>query len=812
MRILTKTTMLVSGISLGVLVSIVCARIIEQSIKSKSVDFRAATGIESTADASQVHDLINYSDSIVIDAILTILQSYYVDEDRALDSETIFFGALAYLSDHDEFEVKKTGRHSVQIERDGFSIRLNLQSIFNYESFLTNTIAVAGFINRFEKSQENSRGISSGSFKVLNAMMQHLDPHSRLLDEDEYKELRQGTEGAFGGLGVVVGMQDNVLTVIKPLPKSPAARAGIAGDDRIVFINNHSTFGTSLQSLVKHMRGEPGTEVKLSLLRQGEIAPRELSIRREIINVSSVESEILKIGSDNILKIFIESFSSRTAVEVSDAIDIAVRESNVSGIILDLRGNPGGLLDQAVKTSDIFLSNGKIVSTSGRRPEIEVAFKEKTDVNLPMIVLVDGNTASASEILAGALQDNNRAIILGQPTFGKGSVQTVFELPAEHALKLTIARYYTPNGRSIQSFGIIPDIWSQKIYKNSSNDNLLGNERYTNERYLSNSLLSESARSDSYTYKYYYIESDGDHELDLAKSIFERSLSEKVSGERFSLSRGSFLLAKTSKMLMMNAKLHSKASFQHLSDNYQIQWPIPEKLKVNKSDLSFTVDPISGSKGIREGDLINVRWRLRNLSNKPVKNLSVYLTSQDLQAPAKEKLLGTLKPRSVLSGSFPFEVSLEARDKPYKINIGVSTASNPVPIMQRRFLLKVESATKPKLFHSLKLVDGVGGVVQGVLEEGEKAFIEVEIENQSDVDAHHLYAMVSNFSGKQIQLSKEKIEIGILKRRSKTKVRFPVLGSSTLVSKKLHLGLTIDSKEHLLPLTKNHFVNAVSRN
>jgi len=294
---------------------------------------------------------------------------------------------------------------------------------------------------------------------AIRGMLQGLDPHSAYLAASEYQQLREGTRGEFGGLGIEVGMEDGFIKVIAPIDGTPADAAGIEPGDLIIRIDAQSVKGLDLQEAVERMRGDPGTEIGLSILREGEDAPIEITLERDIIQVESVRARMLEPGFGYLR---ISQFQSRTGEDVLEAVDELRHESgSLDGLVLDLRNNPGGVLDAAVGVADAFISNGVIVSTDGR---VESARNEFTatpnDVlnGAPLVVLVNAGSASAAEIVAGALQDQRRAVIMGEPTFGKGSVQTILPLRNGNAVKLTTARYYTPDGRSIQAEGIIPDV------------------------------------------------------------------------------------------------------------------------------------------------------------------------------------------------------------------------------------------------------------------------------------------------------------------------------------------------------------------
>lgn len=300
--------------------------------------------------------------------------------------------------------------------------------------------------------------------EAVNGMIKSLDPHSAYLTPDQYKELQVDTSGTFGGLGIVISMQNDQLTVVSPIEDTPAFKAGLKAGDRILKIDGQITKGMSIQDAVKKMRGPENTKVTLTILRKDFKEPRDFEITRAVIKIKSVKHNVY---DDSIGYIRISAFQESTVDELRKALQqISGKSGDLKGIVIDVRNNPGGLLDQAVKASDAFLKSGTIVSTKGRAKAIESKFVARDDGNeptCPIVVLVNEGTASASEILSGALQDNGRAIVLGMPTFGKGSVQTVIPLEDGSALKLTTAKYYTPKGRSIQAEGIKPDIVVEPI-------------------------------------------------------------------------------------------------------------------------------------------------------------------------------------------------------------------------------------------------------------------------------------------------------------------------------------------------------------
>jgi carboxyl-terminal processing protease len=333
---------------------------------------------------------------------------------------------------------------------------------------------VFGRIKTDYVEQVDDRKLLKGA---INGMVTDLDPHSAFLDQDAYRDLQVGTQGEFGGLGIEVGAEDGFVKVVAPIEDTPAFKAGVQAGDLIIKLDEVSLKGITLSDAVKRMRGKPGSEVKLTVLRKGENQPLEFVVRRDVIRVKSVKARMLEPGYGLVR---ITQFQEHTGENLVTAVNDLYKQSNgeLKGLVLDLRMNPGGLLNSAVAVSAAFLpKNALVVYTDGRTEDSKMhltaskenyvrgAFKEDylaklpaAVKNVPMVVIVNGASASASEIVAGALQDHHRATILGTQTFGKGSVQTILPLPNNQAVKLTTARYFTPSGRSIQAKGIAPDI------------------------------------------------------------------------------------------------------------------------------------------------------------------------------------------------------------------------------------------------------------------------------------------------------------------------------------------------------------------
>lgn len=339
---------------------------------------------------------------------------------------------------------------------------------------------------------------------AINGMLTSLDPHSGFLSANDYENMQTQTRGSFGGLGIEVSQEDGLVKVVSPIDDTPAALAGVRAGDYITHVNGESMMGLTLDQAVEMMRGPVGSEITVTILREGETEPFDLTMTRDTIKLTVVRTRVE--GHSVVLRV--STFNDETydtlKAELNKAVEEAGGMDKVTGFVLDLRNNPGGLLNQAINVSDAFLDAGEIVSTRGRKPEDSERWNaELGDLaqGKPIVVLINGGSASASEIVAGALQDHRRAIVVGEKSFGKGSVQTVMPVTSDSAIRLTTARYYTPSGRSIQSLGIQPDIIvaqpapkstaeedgetprSQSNFSNSEADlrGALNNDSYTDE-------------------------------------------------------------------------------------------------------------------------------------------------------------------------------------------------------------------------------------------------------------------------------------------------------------------------------------------
>ena len=712
-----------------------------------------------------------------------IVQGYYVDQDK-VEAEALQALVMEKLRAMQVVKVEQVTATQWQLH-DGERI-LQVQAATDMSHFSRTLLDIAAWLGKSVKftKRYDLQETDEGVYYLLNELLAGLDSHSALLNSDEYSELKQGTEGQFGGIGILVGMRDDLLTVIKPLPNSPASRAGIRKRDRIINIDGLSTFEFSLDQLVKHMRGDPATQVNLSLLRSGDMSPRQVQIRREVVQVASINTRRVQAGNFPVLYVQIENFATRTATEIETALNnFRPRVANSFGVVLDLRGNPGGLLDQAVQVADLFISYGRILSTTGRREEIENASYTRGETDYPLIVLIDTDSASASEIVAGALQDQERAFIVGQPSFGKGSVQTIFELPYGQALKLTIARYFTPAGRSIQDTGIHPHILMQPVTRQEDNRNLFGAYRYRHDIHpptdvysmVSSLYLHNETGEDNYEEQ-----QDEDAELDVALAWLAQILRHHRYGSVFSTARYHQLPSQVQEIL----HTYSAAAERWLLQQHQIDW----RTTTPQSERSLHLQLTSHSTEVVAGETMQLNYVLRNLLSVPSARVSLFVRADFHNFTSEEYLLGEVVRQK--NAALNFKIPVTTHPGVYPLEIGVALDGVVQQHSVQRFHLKVLSPQPPVLDMVISLEDEQPN---GKLEAGEYGDVVVVISNHSTIAAKDLTIKVLNLAGRQLHLLKAQQQLPFLAPGQQKKVRFPLRATHRLFSSLLPLGISLKS-------------------
>jgi carboxyl-terminal processing protease len=740
---------------------------------------------------------------LVIETVLSIIQNYYVEFER-VSLETLRAGFWSALSETFS-KIKMAGPEAKDLLLPSGSL-LYQQSEVNINSLVNEIELISLELSLLQQdvAQEKLKSLRP-SMQALSVLVSQLDAHSTVMNPESYQELKEGTEGVFGGLGIMVGIKGGLLTVIKPIDGAPAKKMGIKRGDRIIEIADHATFGLGLEELVYLMRGSPGTAVNLVVLRPGEAVPRQFEVNREVINLKSVDSRYLQSGDHRFLHVAIDAFTHKTASELLNVlsdIELPAKGKDLSGLILDLRANPGGLLDQAVVVADIFLNDGTIVSTEGRRREIESARSDSWHPDIPMAILIDSDTASASEIVAGALQDHNRAIVVGQPSFGKGSVQTIFELPEQVALKLTVARYFTPSRQRIQGHGIMPDILMTPIYPTESNINIFGTSRFRTERFLKNHLLewkSDQLRRPAIEFCYLKSSLDRDMENE-AKSDgvlegaihlvekFQEFYSATKKRENF---RASHLLGVIQQSPPTSLVEKDLAARQKLDSDFQISWPaLTDSTKMAEIKLSSSTKQIAIN---ASNGRIKMPIMLSNLGAS-ADQVSLVIRSEKKPSVDFEYVIGNVKantnkeinvgvnlPNYIDSSVIDFHV--------VAMQQGLPLAADPL-----KFHVFIGESERPKLDLKVQYVELDQQGIPDYLEPEESAYVEITLLNNSEYDINKLLVNLSNFAGSQIKLSGASKEIEKLSARKQKMVKFKIEGTKEINNLILHLGASVHAE------------------
>jgi carboxyl-terminal processing protease len=669
-----------------------------------------------------------------------------------------------------------------------------------------NTILLQWVFSFVDDNIRDRKKLFEVEFSAINEMLSELDPHSNFMNASQCNELKISTAGKFGGLGIIIQSKGGYITVVSPIKGTPAYRAGIKSGDKIVRIDDESAINMNLDQAVNRLRGEPGTKVTIYVLRESWSEPRKFVLTREEIKTRSVEKLLLSDEGKkhNVAYIKLNGFSDETYEDVKKAFRDLKDEAKgrLDGVILDLRDNPGGLLDASVKVSDMFLRKGVIVSTQakdGEKVEEKVASDSEGDIDLPMVVLINRGSASASEIVAGALKDNNRAVIIGQTSFGKGSVQILYDRPASRdeveslkdyklsgplkdCLKLTIAEYMTPRNVSIQSIGITPDIYlvPQLVQKYSMN--MYYFPRYSSEVKLEKHLESSRPPEDKPFVVLPYVyekDKDGDDSDDSddpysqdIKEDFEMRFAKELLINAKSNNRMEIIEA--AKRLKETYFKTESSKFAEILKNRGIDFSEGESGSLDV-DLSVSYKKIVYRNGekkdsskkeekiiektvkidgdeLRAGDDYFLSMRVTNKSSKPIYRLSGIIESQDPVLNGKEMFWGRLNPNESkeydvlvkLSKTFPKVII------PYRIRFLINGKYQDKEFVKN---LKVINLPEPHYVLSYEIMDkGEHSNNNQKIEKGETVTIRTEVVNMGEGEGFNPRVALQNQSGKSVYL------------------------------------------------------------
>jgi len=690
-------------------------------------------------------------------------------------------------------------------------------------------------------------------YAACNGMLHTLDPHSVLLSPDAYKEMNLSTSGQFGGLGIVISIRDQQLTVMNPMPGTPAGRAGLRRHDRIVKINGESTLNMGINEAVAHLRGAPHSKVTIWVHRDGAdgwAGSRPFELERETIRVASVEHRLLD-GADHVGYVRIKQFQSNTADDLTEALADLKKTGELKGLVLDLRGNPGGLLDQAAKVADTFIAEGPIVTTvnpSEGRDE-KVAHGEGTEPDYPIALLVNGSSASASEIVAGAMKNHDRAVIVGETTFGKGSVQLIFnDLPEKAALKLTIAQYLTePGDISIQGTGVTPDIELDPMTVDEQEMDLtVDTTNLIKERDLARSLSNARIREGQHpleTVRYDLPQKerqdlrdrggdpDDNFQMDFWVKFGRDLVGHVPSGKRLDqlrAARGLIADARTAELAKVTAELKAM----------QVDWsdapPDVQQAAPGQGAAAANVDvkvetfvgpgtgavanaPSTPGVEVNAGDAMQLRITATNRGTTPLYRLNALTTSDDPMFDNKELIFGKLEPGKSRTAVAPlgwcetegYKAGSTAplpKDAPrfcriprdsltradgIKIHFDEARGRAPADTDAR---VTVKAMERPIFAYSYQIADNRKGNGDGRLQQGEALTMYLTVKNTGRGRSYETQANLRNLSGDGLLLHEGRFDISNMKPGDVKKVQF-TFDVGTLADPEAKVELTISDRD-----------------
>ncbi len=709
----------------------------------------------------------------VMNRVIHQVNDDYVDPKRIDHQRMMLAGLDAIQKDVPPVLVHyREGDETLKVQVNSASSEFKVSDVSSPWELAGRFREVFAFLQEELKDEEDIE-LNQVEYSAVNGMLKTLDPHTVLLPPAMFEEMQTSTRGEFGGLGIVISIRDGHLTVIKPMPGTPAFKAGLERGDRIVKIKDESTLNMPLQEAVNRLRGKPGSKVKIFISRENKASkwskPRPVQLTRARIHIASIEHRMLR---DSVGYVKIKNFQGNTEGDLRKAL-AALHKKRMVGLVLDLRGNPGGLLDQAVQVADTFLDDGPIVTTSSQDPSErteEYAERGGTEPAYPIVLLINGQSASASEIVAGALKNHDRALIIGEQSFGKGSVQVLYRLQDKSALKLTVAQYLTPGDVSIQGVGIVPDIAISPMTVDKENMDLKVDEFFLREGDLDAHLTHASATDSqrpAVVMGYYLnadlrqrlIESEPDEEENEDQEAFLIQFSRNLVVNAKSPKRLQMLRA--SKPIIERVQKQETEKVVRDLDKLGIDWSVgadrgPSKVRV-------VAKTSSGDKPTRAGDPLSLRVEVTNEGEHPLYQLRATTRSDNPWFEGRELVFGKLAPGQTRSWTTTLghcvteddkrvcRVPRNMMDRADAILVELEEAHGhaPEPVEVRA---EIQALPEPRFAYGLQVADNIHGNGDGRVQRGEQVTLYFTVKNVSEVASFPVQANLQNKSGAGVLL------------------------------------------------------------
>ena len=748
--------------------AVVAAFVLSIQFSDRGVQFEVSNSTFSAAEAGE-KEKYDLSAQKIFNRVLLQLKDKYVEPKRVKPVE-MFVGALDHLQ-HSipevviDFVGGKESPEKLRVNVVGSEKTFEVKSMESLWGMSFQVKSVFQFIED-HLSPDAEVDYQDIEYAAINGMLNSLDPHSSLLPPEPYKEMKTQTGGEFGGLGIVISVRDGKLTVISPIDGTPASRTGIKAKDRIVRIEDESTINMNLNEAVSMLRGEPGSKVDIWVQRKEWPEPKKFTIERAIININSIMSEPLK---NEVGYLRIKNFQSNTHEDLKKHLDKLKKSmGGMKGLVLDLRDNPGGLLEQAIKVSDTFLEKGTIVSTvgaDGKIREKETASKSNTEPKYPIVVLVNAGSASASEIISGALQNHGRALVVGDKTFGKGTVQVLYEFPDGSALKLTVAQYLTPGGISIQNRGISPDLHLMPVQipeepSADRNVDMFASKSTIRESDLNSHLSNKGAErveKGGIGFIRYLDDSKPENERYDDPNEFERDF--QIDFAQGLLSELKQKHWKRSSMLNQLQPRFKKASGQQMDkiakrlEKYNVDWS--KGKSTEKPDYDFDIVTPESDKAIEAGEKFEIKAKLTNEGKKPLYRSHAISDSDNPILKDHEFLFGKLAPGESKTWTSYLSIPTRMPSRQDLIRFELNE-TNKAFGEDPRYPVEINGKKRPQFAFSYTVNDENN---DGILQKGEEVKLDVYVKNIGEAPSEDTLVYLKNKAGSSVFLEKGRIEV-----------------------------------------------------